>query len=390
MIRGICFIGHLALLMAPSLAVANEPTSEWMRETLSQIVIYQQNPLRAARSLSLVSVAINDAILGVLGQGESMARARAAAHIAAGDTLAHLYPQTSPGRFQAKAFYLAADTAHQENLSHTPEWLAGKRVAAEVVRRALADGTDRIWNPSTRPLSAPGVWRGTPPLNMHTPLEPLAGTWRTWVLEIIQDIDVPAPVHYGSETYQAEAREVWEVTRNLSARQKQIASEWHLEGDSVTPAGVWNLKLLSLAGELGLETVNAAQFVSAANVAMMDALIATWHVKYKYWTARPVQAIRESIDAAFLPFLVTPAFPGYVSGHAALSGAVAEVIACHFPAHAQRFREQAEQAAMSRLHGGIHFRSDNEAGLALGVVAGRKVCAAAAKHQVRWLNRGLL
>jgi hypothetical protein len=379
----------MILLFVPSPALANEPTSEWMRETLSQIVIYQQNPLRAARSLSLVSVAINDAILGVLGQGESMARARAAAHIAAGDALAHLYPQGSPGRFQAKAFYLAADTAHRDNLSHTPAWLAGKRVAGDVVKRAMADGADRIWNPSTRPLPAPGVWRGVPPLNMHTPLEPLAGTWRTWVLERIEDIDVPAPVLYDSETYRTEAREVWEVTRNLSERQKQIASEWHLESGSATPAGVWNLKLLDLIDELGLDTRRGAQIISAANVAMMDALIATWHVKYKYWTARPVQAVRESIDAAFLPFLVTPAFPGYVSGHAAVSGAVAEVIACHFPAHAQRFREQAEQAAMSRLYGGIQFRSDNEEGLSLGAAAGKKVCKLAEKGRVLWLNRGL-
>ena len=63
---------------------------------------------------------------------------------------------------------------------------------------------------------------------------------------------------------------------------------------------------------------------------------------------------------------MTPPFPSYVSGHSSTSGAASTVLAAFFPADATRLRAMAEEAAVSRLYGGIHYRSDNEAGLALG------------------------
>ena len=79
------------------------------------------------------------------------------------------------------------------------------------------------------------------------------------------------------------------------------------------------------------------------------------------------------MDPDFLPYLLTPPFPGYVSGHAAASGAAAEVLAAFFPERAAELQEWAEEAAMSRLYGGIHFRSDNTEGLRLGRAVGRRV-----------------
>jgi membrane-associated phospholipid phosphatase len=99
---------------------------------------------------------------------------------------------------------------------------------------------------------------------------------------------------------------------------------------------------------------------------MMDAFIACWHAKFKWWTERPVTVIREKLDADFMPHVITPAFPSYVSGHSAASGAGAEVLAAYFPSHAKELRRMALEASMSRLYGGIHYRSDNEEGLALG------------------------
>jgi hypothetical protein len=68
-----------------------------------------------------------------------------------------------------------------------------------------------------------------------------------------------------------------------------------------------------------------------------------------------------------------PPFPSYVSGHAAVSSAAAEVLAAYFPEQADEWRAAADEAAMSRLYGGIHFRSDNEEGLRLGRRVGRRV-----------------
>ena len=82
-------------------------------------------------------------------------------------------------------------------------------------------------------------------------------------------------------------------------------------------------------------------------------------------------AINRLIDPAWRPYLVTPPFPSYVSGHSTQSAAAAVVLGSFFPAERQRLWEQALEAAQSRLYGGIHFRFDNAEGLRLGADIGR-------------------
>jgi hypothetical protein len=77
--------------------------------------------------------------------------------------------------------------------------------------------------------------------------------------------------------------------------------------------------------------LQAARVLAALNVALADAPSAAYRVKFTYWTQHPVTAIRERFDPQSLPLFLTPAFPGYVSGHAVLSGAAAEVLAAFFP-----------------------------------------------------------
>ena len=74
----------------------------------------------------------------------------------------------------------------------------------------------------------------------------------------------------------------------------------------------------------------------------------------------------------FLSYIATPPFPSYVSGHSSTSGAAATVLAAFFPAKAAQLSAMAEEAAVSRRYGGIHFRSDNEAGLVLGRRVGER------------------
>ena len=106
---------------------------------------------------------------------------------------------------------------------------------------------------------------------------------------------------------------------------------------------------------------------------MNDAAIACWRAKYRWWVVRPVSVIRERLDPNFLPHLITPPHPSYVSGHAAVSGAAEVALATFFPARKAELHAFAEEAAMSRLYGGIHYRSDNEEGLRLGRKIGELV-----------------
>ena len=170
-----------------------------------------------------------------------------------------------------------------------------------------------------------------------------------------------------------ELREAYDISRSLTGQQKAIASYWADGAGTVTPPGHWNVIALDLLRVHPLDPQATARLFATLNSAQADAFIACWDAKYTYWSMRPVTAIRRYLDPTWLPYLVTPPFPSYVSGHATTSAAAAEILGTLFPSEAGQLRAMAAEAAISRLYGGIHFRSDNEAGAELG----RKVGAAA-------------
>jgi hypothetical protein len=112
----------------------------------------------------------------------------------------------------------------------------------------------------------------------------------------------------------------------------------------------------------------AARIYTVLNVAFHDAVIAIFDSKYAYWGIRPVQ-----YDSTFKPLIFTPPFPGYPSGHAGGAGTTAAVMEYFFPADAKQFWQIAQECADSRFYAGIHFRSDNEAGLKMGKAIGKYI-----------------
>ena len=140
-------------------------------------------------------------------------------------------------------------------------------------------------------------------------------------------------------------------------------------------------------------------------IAVSDAFIACWNVKYEYNRIRPIEYIQKVIDPnwnnpAPTDPVITPPFPEYPSGHSTEIGAAAAVLTGLFgdnyllvdrtqerlgfaPRVYPSFDAAAEEAAMSRLYGGIHFRSANEAGLAQGR------CIGARSWPCKWATRGL-
>lgn len=353
------------------------PAIAWNDVAIELVVKYQQNPLRATRALALLHASMHDALVLCARAQCDGAATRVALHAAAGRTLAHLYPQESPGRFGA----LSLSAVHATLVANPPgsgiqaAWRMGHSAGHAAQTRALDDGADLARDLSARPLQKPGVWRAAPPINIHDPTEPRAGQWRPWALRHGAEIEPPPPIEYGSPPYWAEVEEVQRTAATLTPRQKKIAEDWNLDLGSITPAGVWNRHARRAALEGRLDVERSTRLFAALNAAMMDAFIACWHTKYKWWTQRPVSAIRDKYDAAFLPHIVTPPFPAYVSGHASASGAASVVLGLFFPEQAEEFRRSAEEAALSRLYGGIHFSSDNIEGLKLGQRVGARVAA---------------
>jgi membrane-associated phospholipid phosphatase len=351
LLRGLALFPALAallLLPAPQAAARDRTTAvtRWVDVELAEIAAHRTNPPRASRGLALLSVAMLEATRVPPGQRE------AAVDGAAATVLAYLYPD------RAEAFAQLVEGRRPKGALAT-----GRRIGEHVVAAARTDGSDAVWQ-GTVPVG-PGLWVPTPPA-FAAPLEVLAGTWRTWNVGSGSQFRPPAPPRFGSPAYVREVAEVYAVSRSLTEEQKQIADYWADGPGSVTPPGHWNQIALELIRAYSLPTRAAARVLAALNTAQADAFITCWAAKFTHWTERPVTAIRRDLDPAWTPYIATPPFPSYVSGHSTTSGAASHVLGRFFPPARRRLTAWAEEAAVSRLYGGIHFRSDNEAGLVLG------------------------
>ncbi|MSQ59656.1 MAG: hypothetical protein EXR36_08450 [Betaproteobacteria bacterium] len=321
----------------------------WLDQTLALIVKHRLNPLRAGRALTLASVAMHDAANAAMRLGLRDAGQRAAIHGAASKTLDYLFPAESSGRLGAlgHSALTAVATANSKELMDVSKGAyIGDRIAELVRARAMYDGADETWDPRTRPSSSLGEWKATPPMESAHPQEPLGGSWKTWVLRAGEEVRPPRPPGEDSAEVIASAREVLHVSRNLTPGQRKIADTWHLDQGTVTPPGIWNGKARALLARDKIPEQHRARIYAALNVAMMDAAISCWQAKYTWWTKRLITVIRERLDPTCQSYLVTPMHPSYVSGHAAVSGAAAEVLKFFFPSEKRRLDAWAGEAAM--------------------------------------------
>jgi hypothetical protein len=333
-------------------AAAPSAVTQWIELELSTIASHRLNPPRASRELAHLGAAM---YLAALTGGKS----RDAAVAGAAATVLTYFHGDEAARIDALATQVADTTS--------PAFRGGTLIGNVLIRRAENDGADAVWPVGTEPKRDP-FWIPTSPAFVYPPLEPLAGTWRTWNLRSGSQFRPGPPPSYGSRRFLAEMNEVYAVSQRLTAEQKRIADFWADGAGTVTPPGHWNTIAADLVEGAGLSTLRSARLFAVLNTAQADAFIACWHAKFEYWSLRPVTAIRRLIPGAsnWLSYIVTPPFPSYVSGHSTTSGAASTVLAGFFPQLAAKLDALAEEAAVSRLYGGIHYRSDNEPGLALG------------------------
>jgi hypothetical protein len=275
----------------------------------------------------------------------------------------------------------------------------GEKVAAHVLDWSTTDGGHEAFSrnfPPYTPPSGPGLWVPTPP-GFLPALQPYWGANRPFVLSTgaaCAPVPPPAYSEVSGSRFYTEANECYEATGSLTADQEAIARFWSDDpGQTATPPGHSISILSQVTTMLGLSLARAAEAYAKVGIAVADAFIACWNTKYRDNLVRPVTYIRKLIDPAWTPLLVTPPFPEYTSGHSVQSGAAAQVLTDLFgdvafvdrtherrglPARSFRsFHEAAEEAAVSRLYGGIHFRAAIERGLEQGGCVGRHVSAVA-------------
>jgi hypothetical protein len=274
----------------------------------------------------------------------------------------------------------------------------GQDVAAALFEWSKSDGGHEGYLrnfPPYQPPVGPGLWVPTPP-GFLPALQPFWGGNRC--LAILNGATIGAGAHppYAEDrasAFNGEALEVYEAVTGLTPEQEAIARFWSDDpGTTPTPPGHSLSITTQVLRATGSSLAAAAEAYACVCIAICDAFIACWYQKYIDNLLRPVTYIRRLIDPEWLPLLVTPPFPEYPSGHSVQSGAAFQVLTDLFgeryafvdrthetrglpPRSFGSFLEAAEEAAVSRLYGGIHFRSAIVNGLEQGKQIGRAVSA---------------
>jgi len=338
----------------PRLTAASNPVVFWNQLARDLGIAAKLPPPMLARDYALVQVGVFEALVVSENHLRGRLPARAVAAGVASRVLTFLFP--------AEGAQIDAAAAEQLALAGGPHgpalgaWALGRAVGRIVVARGKGDGSDLPFVGT--PPSGDGIWIGT------NPVLPMCGSWKTWILESGSEIQPNPPYAFGSTQDLTDTQEVYDVSLHRTPEQIAIVHKW---ADRPPPT-IWNELLNDRIEGSNLDLAACARAHAYLNVAMADAFISCWETKYTYWTARPFQRI-----PGLVTVIATPNFPTYTSGHSTISAAAAAVMGEIFPSEGDFFRQQAEEAAVSRLYGGIHFRHDNEEGTRVGQLIGERV-----------------
>ncbi|WP_377295010.1 vanadium-dependent haloperoxidase [Rhizobium sp. SG2393] len=277
----------------------------------------------------------------------------------------------------------------------------GKAVSAHILAWSMTDGGAVVENmgfPLAYTLSRePGHWVPTNLVQQQQlPLLPGWGSNRTFAMPSGTSCGLPPPPAYseapGSAFYR-EAEEVRDAVARLTPEQRAIARFWSDDPMlSPTPPGHWLSIAMQIADRDRIDAITICEVLTRLGITLADAFIGCWDAKYRYDLIRPITYIRKVMDPSFEPILNTPPFPEYPSGHSTQSGAAETVLTRVFgesfvfedathaadgipPRRFVSFKAAAEEAGISRLYGGIHFRSAIERGLEQGRCIGAHAAA---------------
>ena len=285
------------------------------------------------------------------------------------------------------------------------------RLFADTIARAVLAWSKGDHYSSTRGASrynvdeTPGRWVPTPPM-YATAVEPHWMEIRPMVLDSANALTCPRPpafdVKNKNSAYYRALMEVKNTVDSLTEEQKHIADFWddnpfkmNVTGHVMfatkkfSPAGHW-MNIVGIgAQKAGADLHTTIAAYAKTSIALFDAFIACWNEKYKSNYVRPETIISQLVDPNWQPYIQTPPFPSYVSGHSTISNAAAEVMTEYFGNIAftdtslkefgianrevKNFRQAAAEASISRLYGGIHYRFDLDEGNVLGRKVGESV-----------------
>ena len=293
------------------------------------------------------------------------------------------------------------DGLASEVIEQSTAW--ANQVSSIILKRASEDGYKITRGmPKFSVFKEKGIWQQTPP-DYEEAIEP---NWR-YIKPLLMDsaaqfkpVRPPAYNLNKNSQYYKELNELYLMSLNLTDEQKQIAKFWDdnpfvsehkghftYATKKTTPVGHWMGIIGILGKQSKLKPIEIAKAYAMASAAVFDGFISTWEEKFTSKTVRPITVIREQFNSEWNAFLQTPPFPEYTSGHSVISAAAATVLSSIFGQQTP-FRDTVElkylgmersfpsinaaanEVSISRMYGGIHYRSAIENGQKQGQAIG--------------------
>lgn len=381
-----------AAFSAPAVAVApsGDPVLYW-----NELFIGTAWNPGQTRPAALLNIALHDSVNATLGRPNKPylgyvptagGDTRAAVAVAARNILVVSYPPRTAEFDAALAAQLALIP---DGAAKTAGMATGATIAAATLAKRANDGSGAVV-PYT-PSGLPGRWAPTPAANLPAAL-PQQATMQSWLGMQNDDFRSAPPPAIDSAEYAAAFNEVkmlgGAISGERTADQSDAARFWA----AASGPAPWIRTAITESEARGISTLENAAKLALLSTGIADATIAVWDTKYHYDYWRPVTGIQNAdLDgnaatekvADWLPYLpATPNHPSYASAHSSAAGAAGAILDdwlgnygfCLTAAAIERcwtdFDAVSEDAAMSRLWGGIHWRFDNEAGLMMGQQVG--------------------
>jgi hypothetical protein len=375
---------------------------DWNKIAVDTAAANKQSPFVQARTAAIVQVAVFEAVNAITGDYRAYlgtitappgASAEAAAIQAAYRVLSHSFPLVN------------FDIERSNSLAQIPDGQAkndgiatGEAAAQAMIALRANDGSSPPQFKVPGP-AVPGEWQATAsclPLN-----EGVGFQWQN-----VTPFGIPSasaflldpPPALNSNEYAKAYNEVMTVGNSNSSVRPQDRANVALFYNADTPSQAFNQVARQVAVEKGQSLAENARTLALINMAMNDSLVASFFNKYHYNFWRPETAIhaggtddnpKTDPDPGYAPFILTPCFPSYPSNHGSAGNAAAEVLRRLYgegghsitltnsttPIVLQynSFRQITDDISDARVYGGIHFRTDQEAGADLGRAIGTAV-----------------
>lgn len=389
-----------------------------LKKVTDIMVIDATSPVAAARYYAYICLAANEVVnhyskkysLSHLLPSYTAPQSIPYQHLEYASSYALLYMGTEllPSGYQLKdTLRIWEDEIKKNNLNET-DLAAIKTYVTQICRPVLSRANQDNFSilSSYRkysPLNGSAYWKPTGPAFMQA-LEPHWAKIKPLVLDSARQFKPLPEAQYDTSrqsNFYQQMLEVYQTSINLSTQQKEIASFWdcnpfalqqigHIEYaiKKISPGGHWIGITGIVCQNEQLDLAKTTWTHSLVAITLMDAFINCWAEKYSSNRIRPETAIKRLVDPKWIPFLQTPPFPEYTSGHSVISSACAEVLTTLFgdsykfvdttelefelpPRKFSSFRNAAEEASISRLYGGIHFRDAITQGINQGKQIGQ-------------------